>query len=139
MTLTTHDTFRKGALIATTLALGFAAHVPGEATASTREAAEQRVGHTVKRITVRGSFCHPDAPALPPAECQGLREDRPVDVHLWYPADHRGLSEKPKTVYKSALHGEERIPDGWDPLSWTVEAEIARENAAIDPQGMRSP
>jgi predicted dienelactone hydrolase len=33
------------------------------------------------------------------------------------------------------LHGKELYPDLWDPLSWTIEAEIAREGAAIDPEG----
>ena len=33
------------------------------------------------------------------------------------------------------LHDEELYPDLWDPLSWTVEAEIAREGAAIDRAG----
>ena len=48
-----------------------------------------RVGHKVERVIVTGSF-------------QG--EPRQVDVHLWYPADRRGLSELPKAVYTSALH-----------------------------------
>jgi len=82
------------------------------------------VGHTVKRIVVPGS-------------AQG--ESRNVDVHLWYPADEPRLSDTPQTVYKSALHGRPLIPGRWDPLSWTVEAEIARENAAIDPHGEAFP
>ena len=45
------------------------------------------------------------------------------------------LAARPKAVYTSALHGEGPLPraDRWDPLSWKVEAEIAREGAAIDP------
>jgi predicted dienelactone hydrolase len=81
------------------------------------------VGHTVKKIHVEGS---------------ALGENRAVDVHLWYPADPQGFSDAPKTVYSSALHGRPLIPDRWDPLSWTVEAEVARE-AAIDPHGQPFP
>jgi hypothetical protein len=88
------------------------------------------VGHTVKPIVVPGS-------------AQG--ENRAVDVHLWYPADHQGLADLPKTVYSTALHGEPlpavcgSPPAACEPLSWTVEAEIAREEAAIDPDGQAFP
>ena len=110
------------ALCLTTLALGLSGQLPGDgtATASVASAADLRVGHTVRQIAVSGSI---------------ENEQRQVEVHLWYPADHKGLSEKPKTVYKSALHRQELIPERWDSLSWTVEAEIAREGAAIDPEG----
>ena len=43
-----------------------------------------------------------------------------------------------KTVYKSALHGEP-VPAQYAPLAWTVEAEIAREGAPIDPAGKPFP
>lgn len=94
-------------------------------------AGDLRVGHKVERIIVPGSF-------------QG--EPRQVDVHLWYPADHQGLADLPKSVYSSALHGEP-LPAvcgplhdvACDPLSWTVEAEIGREDAAIDPDGQAFP
>jgi hypothetical protein len=128
-------------LIAATLALGLSGQMPGDATAaaSTGLAADLRVGHTVKRIVVPGSTLCPD-PAVP---C--VRENRQVDVHLWYPADQRGLSDAPKTVYKSALHRDApgvadrwtAVADLWDPLSWTVDAEIARETDATS-TGSRS-
>lgn len=115
---------RLAALIAATLALGLAGQMPGgqTAAASAGLTKDLRVGHTVKAIVVPGS-------------AQG--ENRAVDVHLWYPAHKHGLSHAPKTVYKSALW-DRPLPDPWAPLSWTVEAEVARE-AAIDPHGKPFP
>ncbi len=81
------------------------------------------VGHTVKRITVPGT--------LP-------QELRAVDVHLWYPADAAAFAQAAPTVYRSALYEDTRIPAGWKPLSWSVDAEIARE-AAIAQQGKPYP
>ena len=109
-------------LVAALLATG----VTGGATAAASDgpAAGLPVGHTVKSIDVRGS-------------AEG--EHRKVDVHLWYPARRRDASASPRTVYRSALHGLRLIPGRWDPLSWSVEAEIARERAAIDPAGKRFP
>jgi len=86
--------------------------------------ADLRVGHTVKQITVPGS--------LP-------GEQRLVAVHLWYPADHRGLVVAPKAVYTSGLRGRPLPLTPWTPLSWQVEAEIAREDAPIDPEGPAFP
>ena len=110
------------ALTVATLALGLAGQLPGDATATAgvSSAADLRVGHTVKRIVVKGS---------------AKEESRQVDVHLWYPADQQGLSDRPKTAYTSALKGKTLIADKWDPLSWKIDAEIAREDAAIDPNG----
>jgi predicted dienelactone hydrolase len=114
------------AVVAALLATGAAGLNGGAATAAAGDgaAADLRVGHTVERIVVPGSTF------------QGER--RNVDVHLWYPADHQGLSDLPKSVYTSALHGR-LLPAPWDPLSWTIEAEIAREDAAIDPRGKPYP
>jgi predicted dienelactone hydrolase len=118
-------------LVAVALTFGLSAQVPAvRAEAGAGVAADLRVGHTVKRIVVPGS-------------AEG--EPRKVDVHLWYPADHRGLSDADKTVYRSALWGRELIPERWDPLGWEVEAEIARESdvargqAVIDPNGQALP
>ena len=121
------------ALIGTVVTFGLAGQMPRDAAAAAGAGTEKklRVGHTVKRIVVPGSFCNRDPV---PAECQGLREERPVDVHLWYPADRKG----PKTVYRSALYGRTLIPDRWDPLSWKIEAEKARE-APIDRHGKALP
>jgi predicted dienelactone hydrolase len=132
----------QAALTAAALGLGVLAAILGSATAAGSSAREQglRVGHTVKRIVVQGSTLCPGLVADP--NC--TLEPRQVDVHLWYPADRRGLSDAPKTVYKSALHGNELIlpepiPSTWEPLSWSVEAEIARENAVIDRHGKAFP
>jgi predicted dienelactone hydrolase len=112
-------------LIAATLALGLAGQLPRDAAAATGAgpAEKLRVGHTVKRIDVTGSTSG---------------ESRLVDVHLWYPADHKELSGSPKTFYTSALNGG-GLPEPWAPLTWTVDAEIAREDAPIDPRGKPFP
>jgi predicted dienelactone hydrolase len=106
------------ALVAVVLIIGL---IRGGAPAAASDAAvaDLPVGHSVERVVVPGS-------------AQG--EERQVEVHLWYPAD-AGASAGPKAVYKSALHGKELYRDLWDPLSWTIEAEIAREGAAIDTDG----
>jgi hypothetical protein len=112
-------------LLAATLALGLTAQLPDATRAEAAgQAADLRVGHTVKHIVVKGS---------------AAGEDRQVDVHLWYPADQKGLSDRPKTVYRSALYGKTLISGRWDPLSWQVEAEVARENAPIDRNGPAFP
>jgi predicted dienelactone hydrolase len=104
---------------------GLAALVAGAVVAGPADAvaADPSVGHTVKEIVVQGS--------------SSVEEQRKVDVHLWYPADPATAAALPKTVYTSALHGKELMIPGrpWDPLSWSVEADRAREGAAIDPAG----
>ena len=90
------------------------------AVAAPAQAADLPVGHTVRQLTVPGT-------------AQG--EPRAVDVHLWYPTAAAG----PKAVYSSALRGRSLGTDLWSPLTWTVEAEIAREGAAIDPAGAPFP
>ena len=86
--------------------------------------ADVRVGHSIKQLVVTGSRSG---------------ENRRVDVHLWYPADATGFPEASKTFYTSALYGAPLIAELWDPLSWKVEAEVARENVAIDPGGRAFP
>jgi hypothetical protein len=123
---------RLSALIAAALALGLWGQLPADAAAAAGGGlpADLRVGHAVKQIDVEGS---------------ALGEKRAGDVQLWYPADHQGLADLPKSVYSSALHRESlpavcgSPPVACDPLSWTVEAEIAREGAAIDPNGQSFP
>ncbi len=90
---------------------------------ATAGAATFPVGHTVKRITVPGT--------LP-------NETRAVDVHLWYPADATSFGTAATTVYRSALYGDTRIPAGWKPLSWSLNARIARE-ATVSQQGKAFP
>jgi predicted dienelactone hydrolase len=79
------------------------------------------VGHTVKHLVVPGS-------------AQG--EPRQVDVQLWYPSAN--IAGRSKSVYRSALFGRP-LPAPYTPLGWSVEAEIAREGAPIDPQGKPFP
>jgi predicted dienelactone hydrolase len=88
------------------------------ATATEASADVLPVGHRVEHLVVPGS-------------AQG--EPRKVDVHVWYPAE-AGTSA-PKTVYRSSLYGEELYRDLWDPLSFEVETEFAREGAPMDSAG----
>ena len=138
------------AMLAATLGLGLAMQAPAMAA---EMAQDGRVGHTVKTLTVPGSFCE-GSPADPGC---AHGETRPVDVQLWYPVDVKKFADWPKTVYRSALYGlnddkpdnppNPLIPGRWDPLSWQVEAEVAREDQdakaglqpAIDPNGPAFP
>lgn len=121
------------ALLAATLALVLAGPLPAAARADGIDgAANLRVGHTIKQIEVPGSY-QTGCPTAPSILC-----NRKVDVHLWYPADERGLSKRPKTVYHSALW-HQSLPAPWVPLSWEVEAEVAREGAPIDSPGRAFP
>jgi predicted dienelactone hydrolase len=100
------------------------AQTPGDARAPGAVATGAvRVGHSVKQLIVSGT----------------LGENRHVDVHLWYPADPIGFTDAPKTFYTSRLYGEPLIAELWDPLSWRIEAQIAREQAAIEPAGRAYP
>jgi predicted dienelactone hydrolase len=116
-------------LIATSIPAMLVLAAPGEVTgdqtavASTGLAADLRVGHSVEHLVVPGS----------------RGESRAVDVHLWYPADQRGFSDAPRTFYKSRLWGVDLSRLGWSPLSWTVEAQLAREGVPIDPSGKPFP
>jgi predicted dienelactone hydrolase len=65
-------------------------------------------------------------------------EVRAVDVHLWYPADAASFGGAASTVYRSALYGDTRLPADWKPLSWSLDARLARE-ATIDQQGKAYP
>ena len=112
------------ALIPAMLAVGLCAQMPAAAAASAAQTGHVRVGHTVKRIVVPGT---------------AQSEQRQVDVHLWYPADQRRVFEAPKASYTSKLRGVPIIDERYDPLSWSVEARIANENAAIDSDGQALP
>ena len=59
-------------------------------------------------------------------------ENRQVSVHLWYPADRGRRLAVPNAQYKSQLHAA-TVPAQFLPLSWKLDGELARENAAIDP------
>src|SRR3954451_14254552 len=117
-------------LLAATLGLGLSVQTP--AMAGDRAKA-LRAGHTVKNIVVPGSALCPN----PDVPCE--RENRPVEVHLWYPADASAFAGTPKTFYRSALYGKPLMDGRWNPLSWQVEAEVARENAPIDLNGPAFP
>ena len=87
------------------------------------------VGHTIRRLNVPGT----------------LGENRPVVVHLWYPArssddcdnsdnsdgnrDDQGCPVTP-SVYTSRLNGVPLLPQ-WDPLSWTIGSSVSFENLPI--------
>src|SRR4051794_26779541 len=86
--------------------------------------AQVGVGHRVENLVVPGS-------------AQG--ESRKVKVHLWYPAEAGAYAAAAKTVYTSALFGKTLYPDLWDPMAWKIDAQIARETAAIEPQGKPFP
>jgi predicted dienelactone hydrolase len=122
------------ALSTVTVALGITGQMPGDAIATADDGPpdELRAGHKVKNIVVPGTELCPnlDEPCTD--------EKRRVRVHLWYPADPNQPASRPNTQYKSALHGF-ALPEPWLPLSWKVDAEIARENAAIDPNGQTFP
>jgi predicted dienelactone hydrolase len=88
------------------------------------------VGHSIRRLNVPGT----------------LGENRPVDVHLWYPSrslddcensrnsegnrNDQGCSATP-SVYTSRLHGIPLLPQ-WDPLSWTIGTSGSFEDLPID-------
>ena len=78
-----------------------------------------KVGHTILRLDVPGSF----------------GETRPVAVHLWYPGDKHAYNNAAPTTYTSALAGVPLIEAQWDPLSWEIQAESARENIPIYDKG----
>ena len=109
--------------------------VSAPAAVGASHAESTRVGHRIETTIVPGSFSCPDVVSEP--DC--AREPRRVDVHLWYPADPRAYADAPETTYTSALHGRPLIPERWDPLSWTVDARIARETPAIDTHGNALP
>ena len=101
------------ALIATLLVL------PASASAATFP-----VGHTVKRMTVPGT----------------TRERGPGGRRAPLVSGRRRLvrGRAAPTVYRSALYGDTRIPAGWKPLSWSLNARLARE-ATVSLQGKAFP
>src|SRR5689334_11306656 len=144
MNFTTHRSLRTAALafgpaptgrhrllvasLAATIGVGVSTPVSGAAMAADGGGLPRdlRVGHMVQTIDVPGSFCMRNATS---PDCLGKNgENRPVDVHVWYPADVSGFVAAPKTVYTSWLYGKALTPGPWDPLSWRVESEVAHEN-----------
>ena len=60
-----------------------------------------------------------------------------VDVHLWYPADRQEFAGAPGRLYLGVARP--AAAQAVEPLSWTVQAEIAGKNAAIDPNSPAFP
>ena len=113
-------------LITLVAALTVAAAVPESAHGRGHDDSDtDQVGHRVETLAVTGSRSG---------------EQRRLRVHLWYPADRHAYRRADGTVYTSRLHGEALLPprdDRWTPLSWSVEAQIARETEEVD--GKRLP
>jgi predicted dienelactone hydrolase len=66
-------------------------------------------------------------------------ESRPLDLLVWYPADRLEYRGAPPSFYRSRLHGVTLDPSRWDPLTWQVAADRARDNVRIDGQGPSFP
>ncbi len=97
-----------------------------------------RVGHTIETLDVSG--------ALDPTTGT-VGETRQIQVELWYPArDHDdcdgsadleqgpGGCHAPLAVYRSriyGLYGDALSPLQWSPMSWTILAASAFENARV--------
>ena len=88
-------------------------------TAGMAAPATAQVGHRVESLVVPGS---------------AQNEPRKVKVHLWYPAEAGAYAAAVRTVYTSGLYG---LPLGTtsDPVSWKVDAQLARETVALAPGG----
>ena len=81
------------------------------------------VGHSTMTIVLTGS----------------TGERRPMDVHLWYPADGGSHVASSPTVYRSRLFGIPLIPGTYDASSFEVPSSVAREGPAVDQAGPRFP
>ena len=77
------------------------------------------VGHSMLKIVLTGSN----------------GEARPIDVHVWYPADEEAYAISEQTVYRSRLFGVTLIPGTFDPLSFEFSSTVAREDAQVDSGG----
>jgi predicted dienelactone hydrolase len=82
-----------------------------------------KVGHSTMTVVLTGSS----------------GERRPLDVHLWYPADVGSHAAASATVYRSRLFGVPLILGTYDALSFEVPSSVAREDASIDQGGPRFP
>src|SRR2546425_1713265 len=77
-----------------------------------------RAGHRLIRVTLQGS----------------VGEVRNLPVDIWYPARNLGFDDAPVTVYRSGLFGVPLTP-AWDPLSWSITSEVAREDVSFRRNG----
>jgi predicted dienelactone hydrolase len=78
------------------------------------EADGHRVGHRLVHVTLKGS----------------VGEVRNLPVDIWYPVRNLGFDDAPATVYRSGLFGVPLTP-AWDPLSWSITSEVAREDVSL--------
>jgi dienelactone hydrolase len=104
----------RGWALLTALVVGVVVTCPTDASAI-----DAAVGHKVERVSTPG-------------------ESRTVDVHLWYPADPVDAANRQPTSY-SSMYKDVQLPSPWKALSWSFDAEIAREGAAVDPHGQPFP
>lgn len=102
------------------------------------------VGHTTRSLVVPGAF---DPQTLT------SNEQRPIQVQLWYPARDEDAcpssdAERPDgcraplAAYTSRLNGalgDLLAPLGWEPLSWSIAAAGAREDAHLAEGDRRFP
>ena len=95
------------------------ASTPGLGAGLPDELGTFNVGHTTMSIVGKGT----------------LNEPRPIDVDVWYPADKKAWDAASPSQYTSRLNGVTLIPAKWDPLSWVVVSDVAREGAAVDELG----
>ena len=100
------------------------ASTPGLGAGLPDELGTFNVGHTTMSIVGEGT----------------LKEPRPIDVDVWYPADKKAWDAASPSQYTSRLNGvplnpTKSDPPKWAPLSWVVVSEVAREGAAFDKLG----
>ena len=67
------------------------------------------------------------------------KEDRPLHLMVWYPADGKSYRSGTATYYRPRLYGVTLDPGRWDPMSLQIQAERARVNVAVDSTGPTFP
>jgi predicted dienelactone hydrolase len=67
------------------------------------------------------------------------KEDRPLHLMVWYPADVSDYRSGSPAYYRPRLYGVALDPARWDPLSWQIQAERARNGVAVDATGPSFP
>ena len=87
------------------------------------------VGHAVFAMNLTEAGGAPGVPPVP----------RPVDVQVWYPAQKENFENSPLAVYRSRFYGVTLIPAKWDPLSWELKSQVAREGAPVDAESEAFP
>jgi hypothetical protein len=121
-----------GQLIRTSFLSAALVALPGSASAHGQERSagdwgKHKVGSNVIRINLTGT----------------AGEHRPMDVLLFYPADRSDYKRASPASYRSRLHGISLVdpnnPGRWVPMSFSFEAEGAREGVGIDRHGPRFP